>query len=70
MRTAWDLAVDLGWLSAQTIRHTLRHTRATWLMQKAVDPWQASGHLGMSMQTLQDTYGHHHPDFQIDAAEA
>jgi integrase len=49
--------------------HTLRHTRATWLMQEGVDLWQAAGHLGMSPGVLQKTYGHHHPDYQEDAAE-
>jgi integrase len=49
--------------------HTLRHTRATWLMQQGVDLWQAAGHLGMSPGVLQKTYGHHHPDYQEDAAE-
>lgn len=49
--------------------HTLRHTCATWLMQKGTDPWQASGFLSMSMETLQRVYGHHHPDYQRQAAE-
>ena len=49
--------------------HTLRHTCATWLMQAGTDPWQASGFLSMSMETLQLVYGHHHPDFQREAAE-
>ena len=48
--------------------HTLRHTCATWLMQAGTDPWQASGFLAMSMETLQRVYGHHHPDFQRQAA--
>ena len=42
--------------------HTLRHTAATWMMQRAADPWAASGYLGMSLETLLRTYGHHHPD--------
>lgn len=50
--------------------HTLRHTAATWLMQAGTDPWQASGFLAMSMETLMRTYGHHHPDYMRDAAEA
>jgi integrase len=48
--------------------HTLRHTCATWLMQNGTDPWQASGFLSMSMETLQRVYGHHHPDYQREAA--
>lgn len=50
--------------------HTLRHTAATWLMQTGADPWKAAGFLGMSVQVLLDTYGHHHPDYQRDAANA
>jgi integrase len=49
--------------------HTLRHTRATWLMQHGVDLWEAAGHLGMSVRVLETVYGKHHPDFQSDAAE-
>ena len=49
--------------------HTLRHTRATWLMQEGIDPWEASGHLGMSMRTLETTYGKHSPDYQKNASE-
>jgi integrase len=50
--------------------HTLRHTAATWLMQAGVDKWVASGFLAMSMETLERVYGHHHPDYQGEAAEA
>lgn len=49
--------------------HTLRHTRATWLMQAGVDPWEAAGALGMTADTLQSVYAKHHPDFQKRAAE-
>jgi integrase len=49
--------------------HIMRHTRATWLMQKGIDPWEAAGHLGMNVQTLIRHYGHHHPNFQSRAAE-
>jgi integrase len=50
--------------------HTLRHTAATWLMQKGVDLWQASDFLAMSEKTLVEVYGHHHPEFMREAAEA
>jgi integrase len=49
--------------------HTLRHTAATWLMQGRTDLWQAAGFLSMSMETLTRVYGHHHPDYQRQAAE-
>jgi integrase len=50
--------------------HTLRHTCATWLMQRGVDMWTAAGFLGMSRETLERVYGHHHPDYLKSAAEA
>ena len=48
--------------------HVLRHTAATWVMQCSADLWQAAGMLGMTVEMLQERYGHHHPDFQRDAA--
>ncbi len=50
--------------------HVLRHTCATWLMQKGVPLWEAAGYLNMTPETLQRVYGHHHPDFLKGAAEA
>jgi integrase len=49
--------------------HTLRHTRATWLMQANVPLWEAAGHLGMRPEMLSKTYGHHSPEWQDRAAE-
>lgn len=49
--------------------HTLRHTRATWLMQAGIDPWEAAGSMGMSLKVLENVYGKHSPDFQSRAAE-
>jgi integrase len=50
--------------------HTLRHTCATWLMQAGVNKWEAAGFLGMTFETLERVYGHHHPDHLRSAAEA
>lgn len=50
--------------------HTLRHTAATWLMQAGVDLPSAASLLGMTVQTLERVYWHHHPDYQSEAAEA
>jgi integrase len=50
--------------------HTLRHTAATWLMQAGVAMWEASGYLGMTQETLERVYGHHHPDHLREASDA
>jgi integrase len=60
------LATDAG----RVTPHTLRHTAATWLMQAGVDLWAAAGFLGMSVETLERNYGHHHPDYLKSAAHA
>jgi integrase len=57
-------------LGEDVVRHSLRHTATTWLMQQGTDRWQAAGWLGMTLEQLEDGYGHHHPDFQEEAAEA
>ncbi|RWG02539.1 site-specific integrase [Mesorhizobium sp.] len=69
VRTAWEAAVELAWLDDAVKPHVLRHTRATWMMQAGIDKWQAAGALGMSLQMLEENYGHHHPDWQREAAE-
>ena len=48
--------------------HVLRHTRATWGMQAGANKWELAGFLGMTLETLENVYGHHHPDFQRHAA--
>jgi integrase len=50
--------------------HILRHTAATWLMQEGVDPWIAAGYLGMTVETLIQNYGHHHPEHLEAARQA
>jgi len=69
VKTGFKHAVKLAGLSGKVTPHTLRHTAATWLMQNAVDPWEAAGYLGMSVETLLRTYGHHHPNYMKGAVE-
>jgi integrase len=70
VKTALKTAVQLTKLPGKITPHTLRHTAATWLMQNGVSMWRAAGFLGMSVETLDRVYGHHHPDYFSDAAEA
>ena len=68
LKRTWALACKAAKLKGVS-PHTLRHTRATWLMQEGVEPWEAAGHLGMSVDMLTRVYGKHHPSFQERAAE-
>jgi integrase len=70
VKRGFKTAVGLASLPGKVTPHTLRHTAATWLMQRGVPIWEAAGFLGMSMEVLQDTYGHHHPDYLQGAAAA
>jgi len=69
---SWSKVLKLAGLDdheGKVTPHIMRHTRATWLMQAGIDLWEAAGHLGMNVKTLQEHYGHHHPNFQSRAAE-
>ena len=67
---AWaSIAAEAGH-SERDGPHIMRHTAATWQMQAGVDPYEAAGYLGMSVQTLMEVYGHHSPAFQSNAARA
>jgi integrase len=50
--------------------HTLRHTRATHLLQQGVSMWQVAGLLGDTLATVGRVYGHHCPDHLGEVLEA
>jgi len=56
-----NVVADAG-LARDVTPHTLRHTAATWLMQRSTDMWEAAGYLGLTVEMLSQRYGHHHPD--------
>jgi integrase len=70
VKTGFKHAVELAGLWGKVTPHTLRHTAATWLMQRGVPIWQAAGYLGMSAAMIERHYGHHHPDYMRGAAQA
>lgn len=64
---AWKRIIKAAKLRGVT-RHTLRHTRATWMAQAGVPLWEAAGFLGMTVKTLERVYAHHDPSNQERAA--
>lgn len=70
VRKGFAAAVQVANLGKDVTPHTLRHTAATWAMQNGADLWQTAGLLGMTAEVLEKIYGHHHPDYQADAAAA
>lgn len=57
-------------LGTDVVPHTFRHTCPTWLAQAGVPTWEAAGFCGMTTETFEQVYGHHHPDHQSRAVNA
>jgi hypothetical protein len=45
------------------IPHTTRHTGITWLAIGGVDPYEICRYASITMETFEEVYAHHHPDF-------
>lgn len=67
---SWNVARKRAGLDDVVTPHVCRHTRATWLAQAGVPVWEAAGSLGMTAAVFEAIYGHQHPDYQKQAAEA
>jgi len=50
--------------------HILRHTAATWMVQRGVPKGMVAAWLGNTEQMVETVYGHHSPDWLRQAAEA
>jgi integrase len=61
-RRAWGRARELAGLDRSVTPHVLRHTAATWLLQRGVSVYDVGGVLGCSEQVIRQTYGHHAKD--------
>ena len=70
LRRSWASVARQAEATGPDGPHIMRHTAATWLMRSGINPFDAAGYLGMSPETLWQTYGHHHPDHQQEAARA
>jgi integrase len=66
--SSWERIRVAAKLPSYVVPHILRHSRATNMLKAGVPLWEASNALGMSVEVLARVYGHHHPDWQKDAA--
>jgi integrase len=69
IRKAFRHAAEAAGLTGVT-PHVLRHTAASWAMQNGADMAATADYLGMTVQVLQSTYGHLHPDQHKDVLRA
>jgi integrase len=57
-------------LGADVVPHTLRHTAITWQAQLGVPMHEICGFFGITPEMFDRVYGHHHPDYQVNAVNA
>lgn len=69
-RRAWALVVAAARLHDDVTPHVLRHTCVTWALQNGMELWDIAGLTGMSIKTIETTYGHQDADFQVAAKGA
>ncbi|MGK7651068.1 site-specific integrase [Roseovarius sp. B08] len=62
IKNDWETIREIAGMPEVT-PHTLRHTAITWAMQGGANVWHVSGFFGVTMDTLEKYYAHHHPDY-------
>lgn len=70
VKTALKHAVELSGIETGVTAYTLRHTAATWLVGKGVEPFKVADFLGTSEAMIKRHYRHFMPGYQDEAAEA
>lgn len=63
-------AAGLDETEGRVTPHVLRHTCAAWLLQGGRSFAETAAFLGDSEKMIRNVYGHHHPDWLRDAANA
>lgn len=69
IKTGFNAAAGRAKLEGVT-PHTLRHTAASWMVQRGVPIEQVASFLGNSAAMVEKVYGHQHPDHLRQAADA
>lgn len=64
LRRSWATVRKTAKLGSDVTPHTLRHTAVCWQLQAGVPVWEVAGWAGMTVDMVDEVYGHHHPDHQ------
>lgn len=64
-----ELVKDCALAGDKVTPHTLKHTAITWALQSGMQPWDAAGFFGVTLDTLERVYGHHSPQHLKAAAD-
>jgi integrase len=51
-------------LGAEVVPHVFRHTAITWQAQRGTPVYEICGYFGVTRETFEQVYAHHHPDHQ------
>lgn len=70
IKSGFRAAVRRAKLSSDVTPHVLRHTAATWMVQRNVPLGMVAAWLGNTEQMIQSVYGHHSPEWLRQAAQA
>jgi integrase len=71
VRKSFTAAVIAAGLDPKEVTpHVLRHTAATWMVQRGIKLARAAEYLGMTEEVLRTTYYHESPDYQAETAAA
>lgn len=70
IRKGFEGCVRDAGLAAEITPHWMRHSCATWLMERGAEMWEAAAFTGMTTSVLEKHYGHHRPDHQAGAVRA
>jgi integrase len=70
LKTALAKACDLAGLEGNVTAYALRHTAASWLVNKGIPTRKIADFLGTSEEMIIRHYGHLAPNYQDEAADA
>lgn len=69
VKKTWKTVREMSGISPEIVPHSMRHSSITWAMQGGVSISTVASFYSVSIEVLQNTYWHHHPEFQEEMRE-